>query len=155
MDADQLLNALKIITTAGIGLFAGTSIYIGASEIPVWRSIDINTALKSMRIKFDLGKKLQGSYAIASSLCGAGIYYLDREKGLPWLAAGGLMFSIVIYSGGYVNPSVAKKLTDPNVLSYRKEAQVRQDLEKYFRLHAVRTLLSVAGLAICLFQLTS
>ena len=154
MDADQLLNALKIITTAGIGLFAGTSIYIGASEIPVWRSIDINTALKSMRIKFDLGKKLQGSYAIASSLCGAGIYYLDREKGLPWLAAGGLMFSIVIYSGGYMY-GVAKKLTDPNVLSYKKEAQVRQDMEKFVRLHGVRSLLSVAGLAICLFQLTS
>ena len=154
MDADQLLNALKIITTAGIGLFAGTSIYIGASEIPVWRSIDINTALKSMRIKFDLGKKLQGSYAIASSLCGAGIYYLDREKGLPWLAAGGLMFSIVIYSAGYMN-RIEKKLTDPNVLSYKKEAQVRQDLEKFVRLHGVRSLLSVAGLAICLFQLTS
>ena len=154
MAVDQLLNALKIITTAGIGLFAGTSIYIGASEIPVWRSIDINTALKSMRIKFDLGKKLQGSYAIASSLCGAGIYYLDREKGLPWLAAGGLMFSIVIYSAGYMN-RIEKKLTDPNVLSYKKEAQVRQDLEKFVRLHGVRSLLSVAGLAICLFQLTS
>jgi len=127
------------------GLFAGAALYVTAVEHPARLSCGSALALREFAPSYRLGTRLQASLAAAGLLLAAVGWYQTRQIAL---LVGGLVLSAVIPFTLLVIFPTNHRLLDPKLVPDSPEAGVL--LRRWGHLHAVRTLLGIAGFVILL-----
>ena len=138
----------EMLATLCAGLFAGAAIYINAVEHPARMSLGTATALAEWRPAYRRATLMQAPLAIAGLLAAVGAW--ATGAGGVWLL-GGVLLGLVVPFTLVVAFPVNKELLDP--ATDRDRGRAESLLTRWNRLHAVRTLLSVAALVLFLFRL--
>ena len=99
------------------------------------------SALHRLRVRL-----FTAAFAIVSLLCGAMVWL--QGGGVGWLVAALLVGAVVPYTFAVIMPTNHKLLAPGRDLS---SAETRELLVRWGQLHAVRTVLGVAGTAIYLW----
>ncbi len=135
-----MIPTLQILASLSAALFAGAALYINVVEHPARMSLETRMAALQWAPSYKRATWLQAPLAIVSLLCGAGIWLLGG--GVGWLVAALLVGAVVPFTFGVIMPTNHKLLAPGRDLS---SAETRELLVRWGQLHAVRTILSLAG----------
>jgi len=138
----------ELIATLSSGLFTGASIYINLVEHPARMQTGIRPALAEFAPSYHRATVTQVSLAIAGFLS-ALIAWRFRSD-VRWLIGGGLLVSVVPFTALVILPT-NKRLLDPATANDLNLAE--KLLTRWGRLHAVRSVLSLASLLMFLLLL--
>jgi uncharacterized membrane protein len=138
--------ALEFVASLCTAIFAGASLYINLVEHPARMECGLALAAAEFGPSYRRATVMQASLAVVGSLAATGAWWLNA--GRAWLAGGVLMGAVVPFTLVVILPT-NKKLLDPSL--DRNSELARQLLQKWGRLHAVRTVLSLAALVILLW----
>jgi hypothetical protein len=139
---------LVMLAVVCAGLFAGAALYVTAVEHPARLSCGSALALREFGPSYRLGTRLQASLAAAGLLLAAAGWYQTRQI---VLLIGGLVLGAVIPFTLLIIFPTNHRLLDPKLVPDSPQAGVL--LRRWGRLHAVRTLLGIAGFVILLVGL--
>src|SRR3712207_5107831 len=131
----------ELIAALSSGLFAGASLYINLVEHPARMQAGTRVALAEFAPSYKRATVTQVSLAIAGFLS-ALIAWRSRSDA-RWLLGGGLLVSVVPFTALVILPT-NKKLLDPETANDLDLAE--RLLTRWGRLHAVRSVLSLASL---------
>ena len=135
-----MLETAQFLATLCCTLFAGAAIYINLVEHPARMSRDTKTAATVWAPSYKRGTMMQAPLAVLSCVFGV----------VAWLLGGGVMWLVGAVSIGLVVPFtfVAILPTNRQLLVPGRDLasiETRALLEKWGRLHAVRSALSLAA----------
>jgi uncharacterized membrane protein len=148
-ESRRILTTLaELIATLSSGLFTGASIYINLVEHPARMQTGIRPALAEFAPSYHRATVTQVSLAVAGFLS-ALIAWRFRSD-VRWLIGGGLLVSVVPFTALVILPT-NKKLLDPATANDLDLAE--KLLTRWGRLHAVRSVLSLASLLMFLLLL--
>ena len=127
----MLAGPLALVVAA---LFAGAALYVSSVEQPARLSIDIRAAIAEWRPAYKGGTAMQAPLAAIGFLLGALAWWQTRE---PLFGVGALaMIANWPWTFLAIMPVNGKLMKDD---AARTDSQTRALLEKWGRLHAVRT----------------
>jgi uncharacterized membrane protein len=141
-------NFAELIATLSSGLFTGASVYINLVEHPARMETGIRPALTEFAPSYKRATVTQVSLAVAGFLS-ALVAWRSRSDA-RWLIGGGLLVAVIPFTALVILPT-NKKLLDPATADDLDLAE--ELLNRWGRLHAVRSVLSLASLLIFLFLL--
>ncbi len=118
-------------------LFAGAAIYINVAEHPARMGCDTKTAATVWMPSYKKATLMQAPLAVISFLAGVAVWLLGG--GLLWLIGAVLIGLVLPFTFIAVMPTNNQLLAPGRDLS---SAETRSLLEKWGRLHAVRSALS-------------
>jgi uncharacterized membrane protein len=144
----NLTTLAELIATLSSGLFTGASIYINLVEHPARMQTGIRPALTEFAPSYHRATVTQVSLAVAGFLS-ALIAWRSRSD-VRWLIGGGLLVSVIPFTALVILPT-NKKLLDPATANDLELAE--KLLTRWGRLHAVRSVLSLASLLMFLLLL--
>ena len=145
----KVVSALaELIATLSSGLFAGASVYINLVEHPARMETGVRGALTEFAPSYKRATVTQVSLAAAGFLS-ALVAWRSRSDA-RWLIGGGLLVAVIPFTALAILPT-NKKLLDPATADDLDLAE--ELLTRWGRLHAVRSVLSLASLLIFLFLL--
>lgn len=121
-------------------LFTGAAIYINLVEHPARMGCDTKTAATVWAPSYKLATVMQASLAIVGSLAGVTAWLVGGSHW--WLVAAVLLGLVVPFTFIGIMPTNRALLAPGRDLS---SAETRALLEKWGRLHAVRSLLSLSA----------
>ncbi len=130
------------------GLFAGAALYVNLVEHPARMECGTELALTEFSPSYRRATVLQVLLALIGALCGILAWFWDRS--LSWLITAGLLLSAIPFTLIVILPT-NKQLLDPS-LDHRS-AKAYLLLTRWGRLHAVRTIVSLAALVLFLMAL--
>jgi uncharacterized membrane protein len=135
-----MLETAQFLATLCCTLFAGAAIYINLVEHPARMSCDTKTAATVWAPSYKRGTMMQAPLAVLSCVFGV----------VAWLLGGGVMWLVGAVSIGLVVPFtfVAILPTNHQLLVPGRDLasiETRALLEKWGRLHAVRSAVSLAA----------
>ena len=137
--------ALEFVASFCTAIFAGASLYINLVEHPARMECGPALATAEFGPSYRRATLMQASLAVVAFLTATGAWWL--HAGRAWLVAGILMGAVVPFTLIVILPT-NKKLLDPSLDKSSESA--RNLLQKWGRLHAVRTVLSLAALVVLL-----
>jgi uncharacterized membrane protein len=141
-ESRRILTTLaELIATMSSGLFTGASIYINLVEHPARMQTGIRPALTEFAPSYHRATITQVSLAVAGFLS-ALIAWRSRSD-VRWLIGGGLLVAVIPFTALVILPT-NKKLLDPATANDLDLAE--KLLTRWGRLHAVRSVLSLASL---------
>ncbi len=143
-----LTTLAELTAVLSSGLFAGASVYINLVEHPARMQTGIRPALAEFAPSYKRATVTQVSLAIAGFL-GALVAWRSRSDA-RWLIGGGLLVSVIPFTGTMILPT-NRKLLDPATANDLDLAE--KLLTRWGKLHAVRSVLSLASLLMFLFLL--
>jgi Domain of unknown function (DUF1772) len=143
-----MLQILQLIATLAATLFAGAALYINVAEHPARMVLDTRAAALQWGPSYQRATLLQAPLALLSLVCGTAAWLLGATAG--WFIAA-LMIGAVVPFTFLVVMSTNRKLLDSN--RDLASAETRSLLEKWNKLHAVRTVLSLTAAIIYLWLL--
>jgi hypothetical protein len=129
-------------------VFAGAAIYINLVEHPARMSLDTRAAAAQWAPSYQRATLMQAPLAILSFLAGGAAWFLGG--GTAWLIAALLIGLVVPFTLIVIKPTNDRLLAPGRDLA---SADTRALLERWGRLHAVRSLLSVLSTVVMLWQL--
>jgi hypothetical protein len=132
-----MLGVLQFIAVLCCMLFAGAAIYISLVEHPARMGCDTKTAATVWAPSYKKATLMQAPLAVLSFLVGVGAWLLGG--GVLWLIGAVLIGLVVPFTFIAVMPTNNQLLAPGRDLS---SAETRSLLEKWGRLHGVRSLLS-------------
>ena len=135
-----MLHASEFIATFCAALFAGAAIYINIVEHPSRMGLETRIAAAQWAPSYKRATWLQARLALVSFLTGVTAWLLGA--GIGWLVAALFIGSVVPFTFIGIMPTNHKLLTPGRDLS---SAETRILLERWGRLHAVRTALSMVA----------
>lgn len=135
-----MLQALQLIATLAATLFAGAALYINLAEHPARMALGTREAALQWAPSYKRATLLQAPLAMLSLVSGTAAWLLGGDVG--WLVAALLIGAVVPFTFIVVMPT-NRKLLDPK--RDLASVETRALLEKWNRLHAVRTALSLAS----------
>jgi hypothetical protein len=138
----------EFIAVLSAALFAGASLYINVAEHPARMGLETRIAAAQWAPSYKRATLLQAPLALVSLLSGVSVWLLGG--GLGWLVAALLVGAVVPFTFGIIMPTNHKLLAPGRDQS---SAETRELLERWGRLHAVRTVLSLAGTIIYMWLL--
>ena len=138
----------ETIATLSSGLFAGAAVYINLVEHPARMETGIRPALTEFAPSYKRATVTQVSLAAAGFLSALAAWRSRSDAG--WLIGGGLLVASIPFTALVILPT-NKKLLDPATADDLDLAE--ELLTRWGRLHAVRSVLSLASLLIFLFLL--
>jgi hypothetical protein len=138
----------EIVATFASGIFAGAAVYINLVEQPARLSCGVELAVTEWRPSYKRGTVMQAPLAAIGSLAALVSWWFDR--GLPWLVGGLLLLLVIPFTLLVILPT-NKRLENQELDLRSEEAGIL--MRRWSRLHAVRSLLSVAAFLIFLFFL--
>jgi Domain of unknown function (DUF1772) len=143
-----MLQALQFLASLCAALFAGAALYINVAEHPARMKLDSANALAQWGPSYKRATLMQAPLAVVSALCGLG----------AWFASGAVMWLIAALFVGFVVPftfigimPTNRRLLDP--ARDGASAETRVLLERWGRLHAVRTASSLIATVLMLCAL--
>ncbi len=141
-ESRRILTALaEIIATLSAGLFAGAAVYINLVEHPARMQTGIRPALTEFAPSYHRATVTQVSLAVAGFL--SALIVWTSKSDVRWLIGGGLLAAVVPFTALVILPT-NKKLLDPATANDLDLAE--KLLRHWGRLHAVRSVLSLASL---------
>src|SRR5262249_28086881 len=137
-----------VVATLCAGLFAGAAIYVNAVEHPARLSCGVDVALREFGPSYRRATVMQASLAITGCATGLLSAWLYSDF---WLALGAILLgSVVPFTLVAILPT-NHQLVDP-ALDPRGQKAI-QLLERWGRLHAVRSVLSSTSFLLLLLRL--
>lgn len=134
--------------TLSAGLFAGASVYINLVEHPARMQAGTEVALAEFAPSYHRATVTQVSLASVGFLSALAAWRLRSDA--RWLIGGGLLVSVIPFTALAILPT-NKQLLDP---ATRNDSDLAERLlTRWGRLHAVRSVLSLAALVLFLFVL--
>jgi hypothetical protein len=135
-----MLLALKFIATLTAAIFAGAALYVNLVEQPARMTLDTRAAALEWAPAYARGTWMQAPLAIVSFLTGLGAWW--SGGGVGWALAAMLIGAVVPFTFLAIMPTNQLLLARGRDLA---SPETRALLERWARLHAVRTALSVAA----------
>ena len=133
-----MIQLFEFMATSCASLFAGAALYISVAEHPARMGLEIRVAVLQWAPSYARATWLQAPLALLSSLCGAAAWILGA--GAAWLLAAVLIGLVVPFTLLVIMPTNHALLTPGRDLG---STETRALLERWGRLHAVRTALSL------------
>lgn len=143
-----MTSALELIAVFTAALFAGAALYINVVEHPARMGLETHMAALQWAPSYKRATWLQAPLALLSFLSGGGLWLLGA--GIGWLIAGAMIGLVVPFTFGVIMPTNHKLLEPSRDLT---SAETRELLVRWGRLHAVRTILSLAATLIYVWLL--
>jgi hypothetical protein len=143
-----MLQVLQLIATFAAVLFAGGALYINVAEHPARMELETRMAALQWAPSYKRATLLQVPLALVSFVAGLAAWLAGGN--LWWLVAALFIGAVVPFTFVVVMPT-NHKLLEPN--RDLASADTRQLLEKWGKLHAVRTMLSLTASVIYLWLL--
>jgi uncharacterized membrane protein len=134
--------------TLAAGLFAGASVYINLVEHPARMQAGTQVALAEFAPSYHRATVTQVSLASVGFLSALAVWRLRSDA--RWLVGGGLLVSVIPFTALAILPT-NKQLLDPATANDPDLAE--RLLNRWGKLHAVRSVLSLASLLLFLFIL--
>src|SRR5712691_11471072 len=144
----NLLAAAGFLAILCAAVLAGAAIYVNLVEHPARMSLDTRAAAAQWAPSYQRATLMQAPLAILSFLAGCAAWLLGG--GTAWLIAALLMGMVVPFTLIVIKPTNDKLLAPGRDLA---SADTRALLERWGRLHAVRSLLSLLATVVMLWQL--
>jgi|SRR5712692_583218 len=141
-------NLFGIAAAFCCGLFAGAALYLNLVEHPARMECGTELAVTEFLPSYRRATVLQVSLAVIGALCGILARFQDRTLG--WLIAAGLLISVIPFTLFFILPT-NNQLLEPSL--DRRSEKAHLLLTRWGRLHAVRTVVSLAALALFLTAL--
>src|SRR5216684_5472135 len=141
----MLQTLAQFLTVLSCGLFAGAALYLTLVEHPARMECGTELAATEFPPSYRRATVLQVSLALIGALCGTLAWFWDGS--LSWLIAAGLLLSVIPFTLFFILPT-NKQLLDPSL--DRRSEQAHLLLTRWGRLHAVRTVVSLAALVLFL-----
>jgi uncharacterized membrane protein len=143
-----LTTLAELLATLSSGLFAGASVYINLVEHPARMEAGTHLALTEFSPSYHRATVTQVSLASVGFLSALVAWRLRLDS--RWLIGGGLLVSVIPFTAVAILPT-NKQLLDPATANDLDLAE--RLLTRWGRLHAVRSVLSLASLLTFLFLL--
>lgn len=142
-----MLLLLKFVATFAAALFAGAALYINIAEHPARMTLDTRFAAAQWAPSYKRATWMQAPLALLSLVAGLGAGFLGG--GLGWAIAGLLMGAVIPFTFIGIMPTNRALLAPGRDLG---TPETRTLLQHWAKLHAVRTVLSLAAtiLYVCL-----
>jgi hypothetical protein len=140
---------LEIFATLAAGLFSGASIYINLVEHPARRQCGTALALAQFAPSYKRATVMQASLAAAGFLLAIGAWILGA--GVHWLAGGILLGLIIPFTLIVILPTNRRLLGSALATD---SPEVERSLDRWGKLHAVRSVLSFSAFLVFLFALS-
>jgi uncharacterized membrane protein len=135
-----MTELLSLIAVLACTLFGGAAIYINLVEHPARLSCGTELAATEWKPSYERATRMQASLAIVAAIAGAVLWL--RGSGPLWLWGASLIFAVVPFTLVVIRPT-NERLEEPD--RDRASAETRRLLERWGRLHAVRSGLSLAA----------
>lgn len=135
-----MIDLLKIIAALGASLFAGAALYINVAEHPARMLLDTPSAVRQWAPSYKRATWLQASMAIVSCLAGIAVCVYSSDA--AWLIGAVLVGAVVPFTFIGIMPTNHRLLAPTLDLT---SSEARALLMRWGRLHAVRTVLSLAA----------
>ena len=133
-----MLNIFEFIAILSTTLFCGAAIYVNLAEHPARMSCDTKTAATVWAPSYKRATLMQASLAIVGFLAGIAIWLIEGES--LWLI-GAALIGLVVPFTLVVIASTNRRLLEPG--RDLSSNETRALLEKWGKLHAVRSVLSL------------
>ena len=143
------LSALQITAAFCAALFAGAALYINVAEHPARMVLDTRHAALQWAPSYERATWMQAPLALLSLLAGTAASLMGGGAG--WLGAAVLIGAVVPFTFVVILPTNHALLAPDRDLA---SDETRALLERWARLHAVRTALSLAATAVYLVLLS-
>jgi hypothetical protein len=141
-----MIGALGLAAASSAFLFAGASIYISLVEHPARLSIDTKSAALQWAPSYRRATYMQASLALIGLLTGVTAWLLSGVR--TWLVAAILIGLVVPFTFLVIMPTNHELLAPGRDLS---TPETRRLLERWGRLHWVRSLLGLCASAVYLW----
>jgi hypothetical protein len=135
-----MLQLAQLLSTLCCTLFAGAAIYINLVEHPVRMGCDTKIAATIWAPSYKRGTLMQAPLAILSFLTGVAAWLLGA--GIMWLAGAVLIGLVVPFTFIVIMPANNALLAPGRDLT---SEETRALLQKWGKLHAIRSLLSLVA----------
>jgi hypothetical protein len=139
---------LELLATLAAGLFSGASIYVNLVEHPARMQCGTAVAVAQWGPSYERATVMQASLAAVGFLSGTGAWILGA--GGFWLI-GSILLGLVIPFTFIVILRTNRKLLSPDLVKESPDA--RRLLDRWARLHAVRSVLSFSSFLVFLLLL--
>jgi len=143
------MEILELFATLAAGLFSGASIYINLVEHPARVQCGTAIALAQFAPSYKRATLMQATLAATGFLAALGAYLLGA--GTTWLIAGILLGLVIPFTLTVILPT-NRRLLSPALAKDSPEA--RQLLDRWGKLHAVRSILSFISFFVFLCALS-
>jgi hypothetical protein len=128
----------EVVAVLACTLFAGAAIYINVAEHPARLSCGTEIAAMQWAPSYKRAAVMQASLAAAATLAG-GIRGV-QGGGAAWFGGAALIFAVIPFTLVVIRPTNTR-LLDP--ARDRRSPETRRLLERWGRLHAVRSVLGL------------
>lgn len=142
-----MITAIEFIASLSAALFAGAALYINLVEHPARMRLNTAAAVAQWTPSYRRATWLQAPLAVLSLVTGLAAWALAGDT--RW-AIGALLIGLVIPFTFLGIMPTNRRLLDPNCNPASTDARVL--LETWAKLHAVRTILSLAATALYLWS---
>jgi hypothetical protein len=146
---DGAVGILELLAVLAAGLFSGASIYVNLVEHPARVQCGTALALAQFAPSYKRATLLQATLAAIGFLAALGAFLL--AAGTQWLI-GGILLGLVIPFTLIVILPTNRRLLSPALAKESPEA--RQLLDRWGKLHAVRSILSFISFLVFLCALS-
>jgi hypothetical protein len=143
-----VLETLQFLATFCAAIFAGAALYINLVEHPARLSLDTAAAVAQWAPSYQRATLMQAPLAIMATLAGVGTWLLGG--GVAWLMAGVLIGAVVPFTIFGIMPTNHELLAPARD---RASAETRMLLQKWGRLHGVRSVLGILAAVLMLANL--
>ena len=145
-----MLELAQFLATWCGALFAGAAVYINLVEHPARMGCDTKTAATVWAPSYKRATLMQPSLAVVSCLAGAVAWFAGG--GTAWLAGAVLIGLVVPFTFIAIMPTNHRLLAPGRDLA---SAETRELLDRWNRLHAVRSVLSVVASTVYVARLVT
>jgi hypothetical protein len=144
-----MLRILSLVAVLCAALFAGAALYINVAEQPARLTLDTRSAVAQWAPSYLRATWMQAPLAVVGLVCGVAVWMMSGAAG--WLVAAVLIGLVVPFTFVGIMPTNKSLLLRGRDLD---SPDTRALLERWGRLHAVRTALSLAATVLYLSLLS-
>ena len=139
-ERESMIQVLQFIATLAATLFAGAALYINVAEHPARMGLETRMAALQWAPSYKRATMLQAPLALLSFVAGTTAWLMGAGGG--WLTGALLIGAVVPFTFIIIMPTNNRLLAPDRDLT---SAETRELLQKWGRLHAVRTALSLVA----------